>query len=149
MGHMGSVGCHRGLWGSLGHMGSVGLIGPYGVCGVPYGVCWGGAHRPIGVRGGGAVRCGAVRCGAPCRPCGGVSAALCAEFFIDGLGVLHVGSCDDVVVDHASKLALPWRKSEAERLYARYRYPGSRDDGARLKHGLFFFKNRFKCMLGN
>lgn len=71
------------------------------------------------------------------------------EFFIDGLGVLHVGSCDDVVVDHASKLALPWRKSEAERLYARYRYPGSRDDGARLKHGLFFFKNRFKCMLGN
>ncbi|XP_032296958.1 beta-1,4 N-acetylgalactosaminyltransferase 1 [Coturnix japonica] len=71
------------------------------------------------------------------------------EFFIDGLGVLHVGSCEDVVVDHASKLALPWRKSEAERLYARYRYPGSRDDGARLKHGLFFFKNRFKCMLGN
>ena len=123
MGHMGSVGFHMGLWG--------------------------GAHRPIGVRGGGAVRCGAVRCGAPCRPCGGVSAALCAEFFIDGLGVLHVGSCDDVVVDHASKLALPWRKSEAERLYARYRYPGSRDDGARLKHGLFFFKNRFKCMLGN
>ena len=97
----------------------------------------------------GSVRCGAVRCSAPCRPCGGVSAALCAEFFIDGLGVLHVGSCDDVVVDHASKLALPWRKSEAERLYARYRYPGSRDDGARLKHGLFFFKNRFKCMLGN
>ena len=127
--------CHRGVWGSI-----------WGVLG--------GAHRPIEARGGGAVRCGAVRCGAvrcsaPCRPCGGVSAALCAEFFIDGLGVLHVGSCDDVVVDHASKLALPWRKSEAERLYARYRYPGSRDDGARLKHGLFFFKNRFKCMLGN
>lgn len=71
------------------------------------------------------------------------------EFFIDGLGVLHVGSCEDVVVDHASKLALPWRKSESERLYARYRYPAARDDSQRLKHGLFFFKNHFKCMVGN
>nr|XP_025958779.1 beta-1,4 N-acetylgalactosaminyltransferase 1-like [Dromaius novaehollandiae] len=71
------------------------------------------------------------------------------EFFIDGLGVLHVGSCEDVVVDHASKLRLPWRQTESERQYARYRYPAARDDSLRLKHGLFFFKNRFKCMTGN
>ncbi|XP_061203786.1 beta-1,4 N-acetylgalactosaminyltransferase 1 [Neopsephotus bourkii] len=71
------------------------------------------------------------------------------EFFIDGLGVLHVGSCEDVVVDHASKLALPWRRSEGERQYARYRYPAARDDSLSLKHRLFFFKNRFKCMAGN
>ncbi|XP_069735039.1 LOW QUALITY PROTEIN: beta-1,4 N-acetylgalactosaminyltransferase 1 [Phaenicophaeus curvirostris] len=71
------------------------------------------------------------------------------EFFIDGLGVLHVGSCEDVVVDHASKLALPWRRTEGERQYARYRYPPARDDSLRLKHRLFFFKNRFKCMAGN
>ncbi|KAM6100960.1 beta-1,4 N-acetylgalactosaminyltransferase 1 [Pterocles gutturalis] len=71
------------------------------------------------------------------------------EFFIDGLGVLHVGSCEDVVVDHASKLALPWRRSEGERQYARFRYPPPRDDSLRLKHRLFFFKNRFKCMAGN
>uniref|UniRef100_A0A8C3JLA4 Beta-1,4-N-acetyl-galactosaminyltransferase 1 n=1 Tax=Calidris pygmaea TaxID=425635 RepID=A0A8C3JLA4_9CHAR len=71
------------------------------------------------------------------------------EFFIDGLGVLHVGSCEDVVVDHASKLALPWRRTEGDRQYARYRYPSARDDSLRLKHRLFFFKNRFKCMAGN
>lgn len=72
-----------------------------------------------------------------------------AEFFIDGLGVLHVGSCEDVVVDHASKLALPWRRSEGERQYNRYRYPAARDDSLRLKQRLFFFKNRFKCMAGD
>ncbi|XP_065510279.1 beta-1,4 N-acetylgalactosaminyltransferase 1 isoform X1 [Caloenas nicobarica] len=71
------------------------------------------------------------------------------EFFIDGLGVLHVGSCEDVVVDHASKLALPWRRPEGERQYARYRYPPPRDDSLRTKQRLFFFKNRFKCMAGN
>ncbi|NXQ62306.1 B4GN1 acetylgalactosaminyltransferase, partial [Anthoscopus minutus] len=77
------------------------------------------------------------RFGAPLSP---------PEFFIDGLGVLHVGSCEDVVVDHASKLALPWRRSEGERQYNRYRYPAARDDSLRLKQRLFFFKNRFKCM---
>ncbi|XP_025912716.1 beta-1,4 N-acetylgalactosaminyltransferase 1 [Apteryx mantelli] len=71
------------------------------------------------------------------------------EFFIDGLGVLHVGSCEDVVVDHASKLKLPWRKTESEKQYAKYRYPAARDDSLSLKHGLFYFKNRFKCMTGN
>ncbi|NXE99513.1 B4GN1 acetylgalactosaminyltransferase, partial [Menura novaehollandiae] len=81
-----------------------------------------------------------ARCGVPPHP---------PEFFIDGLGVLHVGSCEDVVVDHASKLALPWRRSEGERQYNRYRYPAVRDDSLRLKQRLFFFKNRFKCMAGD
>ncbi|XP_051499693.1 beta-1,4 N-acetylgalactosaminyltransferase 1 [Apus apus] len=71
------------------------------------------------------------------------------EFFIDGLGVLHVGSCEDVVVDHASKLSLPWGRGEGERQYARYRYPPPRDPSVRLKQRLFFFKNRLKCMSGS
>ncbi|XP_019411942.1 PREDICTED: beta-1,4 N-acetylgalactosaminyltransferase 1 [Crocodylus porosus] len=71
------------------------------------------------------------------------------EFFIDGLGVLHVGSCEDVVVDHASKLRLPWRQTESERQYARFRYPPPADTSVSTKHGLFYFKNRFKCMAGN
>ncbi|XP_025048459.1 beta-1,4 N-acetylgalactosaminyltransferase 1 isoform X1 [Alligator sinensis] len=71
------------------------------------------------------------------------------EFFIDGLGTLHVGSCEDVVVDHASKLRLPWRQTESERQYARFRYPPPADSSINTKHGLFYFKNRFKCMAGN
>ncbi|XP_074791750.1 beta-1,4 N-acetylgalactosaminyltransferase 1 isoform X2 [Natator depressus] len=70
-----------------------------------------------------------------------------AEFFIDGLGVLHVGSCADVVVDHASKIKLPWQKTESEKQYAKFRYPTSADSS--VKHGLFYFKNHFKCMTGN
>ncbi|XP_067385902.1 beta-1,4 N-acetylgalactosaminyltransferase 1 isoform X2 [Emydura macquarii macquarii] len=71
------------------------------------------------------------------------------EFFIDGLGVLHVGSCADVVVDHASKIKLPWQKTASEKQYAKFRYPASADGSVSLKHGLFYFKNRFKCMTGN
>uniref|UniRef100_A0A3B3IMA5 Beta-1,4 N-acetylgalactosaminyltransferase n=1 Tax=Oryzias latipes TaxID=8090 RepID=A0A3B3IMA5_ORYLA len=38
------------------------------------------------------------------------------EFFIDGLGSLHVGSCDDVIVNHATKIKLPWvSQSESEK----------------------------------
>lgn len=95
----------------------------------------GGSTEPVFFLGGGVWVCG--------------GAFPHAEFFIDGLGLLHVGSCEDVVVDHASKLALPWRRSEGERLYARYRYPPAQDGGLRLKQRLFFFKNRFKCMAGN
>ncbi|MEE6509752.1 hypothetical protein FKM82_027704 [Ascaphus truei] len=71
------------------------------------------------------------------------------EFFIDGLGVLHVGSCDDVIVDHASKIHLPWSKTELEKEYAKFRYPKSSDDSLTEKHRLFYFKNRFGCMTGN
>ncbi|CAM5168902.1 unnamed protein product [Eretmochelys imbricata] len=69
------------------------------------------------------------------------------EFFIDGLGVLHVGSCADVVVDHASKIKLPWQKTDSEKQYAKFRYPTSADSS--VKRSLFYFKNHFKCMTGN
>nr|XP_020633954.1 beta-1,4 N-acetylgalactosaminyltransferase 1 isoform X2 [Pogona vitticeps] len=71
------------------------------------------------------------------------------EFFIDGLGILHVGSCSNVVVDHASKIKLPWLKTESEKQYAKFRYPNSSDNSLNTKQSLFYFKNRFKCMTGN
>ncbi|KAB1269427.1 Beta-1; 4 N-acetylgalactosaminyltransferase 1 [Camelus dromedarius] len=69
------------------------------------------------------------------------------EFFLDGLGSLQVGSCSDVVVDHASKLKLPWTSRDAgAETYARYRYPGSLDESQVAKHRLLFFKHRLQCM---
>lgn len=61
--------------------------------------------------------------------------------------MLHVGSCADVVVDHASKIKLPWQKTESEKQYAKFRYPTSADSS--VKRSLFYFKNHFKCMTGN
>ncbi|XP_028388961.1 beta-1,4 N-acetylgalactosaminyltransferase 1 isoform X1 [Phyllostomus discolor] len=69
------------------------------------------------------------------------------EFFLDGLGSLRVGSCSDVIVDHASKLKLPWTAKDAgTETYARYRYPGSLDESQVAKHRLLFFKHRLQCM---
>lgn len=70
------------------------------------------------------------------------------EFFIDGLGILHVGSCDDVVVDHASKLHLPWSKTKTDEEYSKFRYP---KPSAEIdpQQALFYFKNRLKCITGN
>lgn len=69
------------------------------------------------------------------------------EFFLDGLGSLRVGSCSDVIVDHASKLKLPWTSKDAgAETYARYRYPGSLDESQVAKHRLLFFKHRLQCM---
>nr|XP_008531739.1 PREDICTED: beta-1,4 N-acetylgalactosaminyltransferase 1 [Equus przewalskii] len=69
------------------------------------------------------------------------------EFFLDGLGSLRVGSCSDVVVDHASKLKLPWTSRDSgSETYARYRYPGSLDESQVAKHRLLFFKHRLQCM---
>ncbi|XP_056418565.1 beta-1,4 N-acetylgalactosaminyltransferase 1 isoform X2 [Hyla sarda] len=70
------------------------------------------------------------------------------EFFIDGLGTLHVGSCDNVVVDHASKLHLPWSKTKTDKEYSKFRYPTSTAE-INSQHALYYFKNRFKCMTGN
>ncbi|XP_044535475.1 beta-1,4 N-acetylgalactosaminyltransferase 1 [Gracilinanus agilis] len=69
------------------------------------------------------------------------------EFFLDGLGSLRVGSCSDVLVDHASKVKLPWVPwgTEAE-IYAKYRYPGATDESQMAKHKLLFFKHRLQCM---
>ncbi|XP_075407494.1 beta-1,4 N-acetylgalactosaminyltransferase 1 [Tenrec ecaudatus] len=69
------------------------------------------------------------------------------EFFLDGLGTLRVGSCSDVIVDHASKVKLPWVSREASmETYAHYRYPGPRDESHVAKHRLLFFKHRLQCM---
>ncbi|KAG3291507.1 beta-1,4 N-acetylgalactosaminyltransferase 1 isoform X3 [Ictidomys tridecemlineatus] len=69
------------------------------------------------------------------------------EFFLDGLGSLRVGSCSDVVVDHASKLKLPWVSRDAgAETYARFRYPGSLDESQVAKHRLLYFKHRLQCM---
>ncbi|XP_068598497.1 beta-1,4 N-acetylgalactosaminyltransferase 1 [Brachionichthys hirsutus] len=69
------------------------------------------------------------------------------EFFIDGLGSLHVGSCDDVIVNHATKIRLPWvSQSESDKTYAKFRYPPASSDATQSKNGLLFFKNRFQCL---
>ncbi|KAM4701687.1 beta-1,4 N-acetylgalactosaminyltransferase 1 isoform 1-T4 [Discoglossus pictus] len=70
------------------------------------------------------------------------------EFFIDGLGVLHVGSCDDVIVDHASKLQLPWTKTSVDKEYAKFRFP-KKADASGTRNNLLYFKNHFGCMIGN
>ncbi|XP_036389167.1 beta-1,4 N-acetylgalactosaminyltransferase 1a [Megalops cyprinoides] len=71
------------------------------------------------------------------------------EFFIDGLGSLHVGSCDDVIVSHASKIKLPWGQSDSDQAYAKFRYPSTSSDSTRSNNGLFYFKNRFQCLTSN
>nr|XP_033791301.1 beta-1,4 N-acetylgalactosaminyltransferase 1 isoform X2 [Geotrypetes seraphini] len=65
------------------------------------------------------------------------------EFFYDGLGILHVGSCDDVIVDHSSKLKLAWMKNAKEKEYENFRY--SDTSVLQVRHKLFYFKNRFQC----
>lgn len=72
-----------------------------------------------------------------------------SEFFIDGLGLLHVGSCDDVIVNHATKIKLPWGQSESDKAYAKFRYPPASSDATRTKNGLLYFKNRFQCLTHN
>ncbi|XP_057701129.1 beta-1,4 N-acetylgalactosaminyltransferase 1 [Corythoichthys intestinalis] len=68
------------------------------------------------------------------------------EFFIDGLGTLHVGSCDDVIVSHASKIKFPWASaSESDKAYAKFRYQPASSDSLHSNFGLFYFKNRFQC----
>ncbi|XP_029682483.1 beta-1,4 N-acetylgalactosaminyltransferase 1 isoform X1 [Takifugu rubripes] len=72
------------------------------------------------------------------------------EFFIDGLGSLHVGSCDDVVVSHAAKIRLPWvSPSESDKTYAKFRYPAASSKDVYMKNSLLFFKNRFQCLTHN
>ncbi|CAG6021426.1 unnamed protein product [Menidia menidia] len=65
------------------------------------------------------------------------------EFFIDALGSLHIGSCSDVIVNHASKIYLPWTKSDGQKAYEHFRYSST---GGHDSNEIFYFKNRFKCM---
>ncbi|XP_040922405.1 beta-1,4 N-acetylgalactosaminyltransferase 1a isoform X2 [Toxotes jaculatrix] len=67
------------------------------------------------------------------------------EFFIDGLGILHIGSCNDVIVSHASKITLPWGETDAQKAYKQFRYSSSNSD-RNIHNEVFYFKNRFKCM---
>ncbi|XP_053096844.1 beta-1,4 N-acetylgalactosaminyltransferase 1-like isoform X2 [Pangasianodon hypophthalmus] len=69
------------------------------------------------------------------------------EFFVDGLGVLHVGSCDDVIINHASKIKemLPFGQSETDKEYSKFRYANTWSN----QTALFYFKNHFKCMTSN
>ncbi|KAJ4934764.1 hypothetical protein JOQ06_007546 [Pogonophryne albipinna] len=66
------------------------------------------------------------------------------EFFIDGLGSLHIGSCSDIIVNHASKIQLPWTKTESQKTYDKFRYSPSSNDN-NIHQEVFYFKNRFKC----
>ncbi|XP_061531908.1 beta-1,4 N-acetylgalactosaminyltransferase 1a isoform X2 [Phycodurus eques] len=67
------------------------------------------------------------------------------EFFIDGLGSLHIGSCSDVIINHASKIKLPWSATKSEKAYKRFRYSNSKDEN-QIHDEVFYFTNRFKCM---
>lgn len=67
------------------------------------------------------------------------------EFFIDGLDSLHTGSCSDIIVNHASKIQLPWTKTDSQKAYDKFRYTSS-SDITNLHDEVFYFRNRFKCM---
>ncbi|XP_051518188.1 beta-1,4 N-acetylgalactosaminyltransferase 1-like isoform X1 [Myxocyprinus asiaticus] len=68
-------------------------------------------------------------------------------FFIDGLDSLYVGSCDDVIIDHASKIKamLPWGQSEIDKAYSKFRYPSTQETIVN-EYDLFYRKNHFKCV---
>ncbi|XP_073326150.1 beta-1,4 N-acetylgalactosaminyltransferase 1a [Pagrus major] len=67
------------------------------------------------------------------------------EFFVDALGSLHIGSCSDIIVSHASKIKLPWTKTESQKAYDKFRYSLSSAD-SNISNEIFYFKDRFKCM---
>ncbi|XP_063750021.1 beta-1,4 N-acetylgalactosaminyltransferase 1a isoform X2 [Eleginops maclovinus] len=66
------------------------------------------------------------------------------EFFIDGLGTLHIGSCSDIIVNHASKIKLPWSKTESQKTYDKFRYSSFSNVNTVFQE-VFYFRNRFKC----
>ncbi|KAM7404710.1 hypothetical protein PAMP_012032 [Pampus punctatissimus] len=67
------------------------------------------------------------------------------EFFIGALGSLHIGSCHDVIVNHASKIKLPWSKTDSQKAYEKFRYSSAGAE-TNIHDDIFYFKNRFKCM---
>ncbi|KAL8176106.1 UNVERIFIED_CONTAM: Beta-1,4 N-acetylgalactosaminyltransferase 2 [Gekko kuhli] len=67
-----------------------------------------------------------------------------AEFFMDGLGNLLVGSCHDVGIDHQSKdPATDSQLVAVEKHYSKFRT--NTQEQIRLKLSLHYFKNRLKC----
>ncbi|XP_013874451.1 beta-1,4 N-acetylgalactosaminyltransferase 1a [Austrofundulus limnaeus] len=74
-----------------------------------------------------------------------LSRAAHLEFFVDGLGSLHIGSCSDIIINHASKIIMPWSKTDSQKTYEKYRYSPV-DVDKNLHNEIYYFKNRFKCM---
>ncbi|XP_078063371.1 beta-1,4 N-acetylgalactosaminyltransferase 2-like [Mustelus asterias] len=67
-----------------------------------------------------------------------------SEFFIDGLGRLLVGSCNDVTVGHQAKTKQTNDSVKAvEQKYAKFRQPTKHDREYKL--ALHYFKNHLKC----
>ncbi|XP_067869036.1 beta-1,4 N-acetylgalactosaminyltransferase 2-like [Heterodontus francisci] len=67
-----------------------------------------------------------------------------SEFFIDGLGRLLVGSCNDVTVGHQKKDSPTDVSLKAvEQKYAKFRQPTKRESHYKL--ALHYFKNHLKC----
>uniref|UniRef100_A0A3B3YCT1 Glycosyltransferase 2-like domain-containing protein n=1 Tax=Poecilia mexicana TaxID=48701 RepID=A0A3B3YCT1_9TELE len=72
------------------------------------------------------------------------------EFFIDGLGSLYVGSCDDVTINHQPKVHQPPAKQTYnENMYNKFRHPSTFSDSQNIKYGLMYFKNRLHCQTRN
>ncbi|XP_072417168.1 beta-1,4 N-acetylgalactosaminyltransferase 2-like [Chiloscyllium punctatum] len=66
------------------------------------------------------------------------------EFFIDGLGSLLVGSCNDVRIGHQKKVKQTQESlKDVERKYATFRHANKRQFKSRL--ALVHFKNWLKC----
>ncbi|XP_056305714.1 beta-1,4 N-acetylgalactosaminyltransferase 1a isoform X2 [Danio aesculapii] len=68
-------------------------------------------------------------------------------FFIDGLGSLHVGSCNDVIINHASKIKamLPWGQSDIDQAYSKFRYHSTKETSMN-EYDLYYLKNHFQCV---
>ncbi|XP_013930368.1 PREDICTED: beta-1,4 N-acetylgalactosaminyltransferase 2 [Thamnophis sirtalis] len=66
------------------------------------------------------------------------------EYFVDGLGILRVGSCNDVIIGHQRRHR-PTNTQEAnsEKLYATFRNAFVSE--INFKMPLHYFKNRMKC----
>lgn len=69
---------------------------------------------------------------------------LFAEFFIDGLGSLLVGSCPGVIVDHQKRT--PPRDPKLAALETSYsRYRANTNSQVQFKLALHYFKNHLYC----
>lgn len=70
--------------------------------------------------------------------------SLLAEFFIDGLGSLLVGSCPDVIIGHQAHSPVVDSKLAAlEKSYSKYRT--NTNAQVQFKLALHYFKNHLQC----
>uniref|UniRef100_A0A8D0KN95 Beta-1,4-N-acetyl-galactosaminyltransferase 2 (SID blood group) n=1 Tax=Salvator merianae TaxID=96440 RepID=A0A8D0KN95_SALMN len=67
-----------------------------------------------------------------------------SEYFMDGLGSLRVGSCNDVIVGHQPhNPANNSQEANAEKIYRGFR--ANTKEQVQFKLALHYFKNRMKC----